>query len=35
VPGAQESARDCATNVIYKRTKLAPTGTVTVPVEIK
>lgn len=36
VPGAQESARDCATNVIYKRTKLAnTTSNVTVPVEIK
>lgn len=37
MPGATgESARDCATNVIHRRTKLAnATGTVTVPVEIK
>jgi hypothetical protein len=35
LPGARESARDCATNVIYRRTKLGATGTVTVPIEIK
>jgi hypothetical protein len=36
LPGPHESARDCATNVIYKRAKLGnATGTVTVPVEIK
>ena len=37
VPGPnQDSARDCAANVIYKRVKLAnSTGAVTVPIEIK
>jgi hypothetical protein len=36
LPGPHESARDCATNVIYKRAKLAgSTGTISVPVEIK
>ena len=37
MPGATgDSARDCATNVIYKRTKLSNSGSsVTVPVEIK
>jgi len=36
VPGASESARQCASDVIFKRTKLAGgTDTVTVPIEIK
>jgi hypothetical protein len=37
MPGSTgDSARNCATNVIYKRTKLASaTGTITVPIEIK
>jgi hypothetical protein len=35
LPGAHETARDCATNVIYKQVKLAnATSTVTVPIEI-
>jgi hypothetical protein len=34
-PGAHDSARDCATNVIYRRAKLAnATSTVVVPIEI-